>query len=59
MCKFNKRKIAATLAFASLFSGKSQAMETKSSQPVATVGGRILKLIARQIKKVCLFGQEY
>ena len=32
MSKFNKRKIAATLAFASLFSGKSQAMETKSSQ---------------------------
>ncbi|MBR0183860.1 MAG: hypothetical protein IJQ10_01665 [Clostridia bacterium] len=39
MSKFGKRKIAATLAFASLFSGKSQAMETKSSQNLATVGG--------------------
>ena len=39
MSKFDKRKIAATLAFASLFSGKSQAMETKNSQTLAAVGG--------------------
>ena len=39
MSKFDKRKIAATLAFASLFIGKSQAMETKSSQTVVAVGG--------------------
>ena len=38
MSKFDKRKIAVTLACASFFSGKSQAME-KSSQPVAAVGG--------------------
>lgn len=39
MSKFDKRKIAATLAFASLFSGKSQAMETKSPQSIAAVEG--------------------
>ena len=38
MSKFDKRKIAATLAFASLFSGKSQAMETKSLQTLGAVG---------------------
>ena len=48
MSKFDKRKIAATLAFASLFSGKSQAMETKSPQTLAAVGGRQLH------QKICL-----
>ena len=38
MSKFDKRKIAATLAFASLFSGKSQAMGTKSLQTLGAVG---------------------
>ena len=47
MSKFDKRKIAATLAFASLFSGKSQAMG-KSPQSLAAVGGRQLH------QKICL-----
>ena len=38
MSKFGKRKIAATLAFASLFSGKSQAMGTKSLKTLGAVG---------------------
>ena len=38
MSKFDKRKIAATLAFASLFSGKSQAMGTKSLKTLGAVG---------------------
>ena len=51
MSKFGKRKIAATLAFASLFSGKSQAMETKSSQNLATVGGATIASKNLPVKK--------
>ena len=56
MSKFDKRKIAVTLACASLFSGKSQAME-KSSQPVAAVGGGIA--LARGDKPKTLFTGKY
>ena len=51
MSKFDKRKIAATLAFASLFSGKSQAMETKSSQTLAAVGGATIASKNLPVKK--------
>ena len=51
MSKFDKRKIAATLAFASLFSGKSQAMETKSPQTLAAVGGATIASKNLPIKK--------
>ena len=51
MSKFGKRKIAATLAFASLFSGKSQAMETKSSQTLAAVGGATIASKNLPVKK--------
>ena len=50
MSKFDKRKIAVTLACASFFSGKSQAME-KSSQPVAAVGGVTSKINSTTNKK--------
>ena len=43
MKKFSKNKIALFLAFASIFSGKSQAMETKSHQTLAAVGGEVTK----------------
>ena len=43
MKKFSKNKIALFLAFASIFSGKSQAMETKSHQTLAAVGGEATK----------------
>ena len=51
MSKFDKRKIAATLAFASLFSGKSQAMETKSPQTLAAVGGATIASKNLPVKK--------
>ena len=43
MKKFSKNKIALFLAFASIFSGKSQAMETKCHQTLAAVGGEATK----------------
>ena len=43
MKKFSKNKIVLFLAFASIFSGKSQAMETKSHQTLAAVGGEATK----------------
>ena len=51
MSKFDRRKIAATLAFASLFSGKSQAMETKSSQNLAAIGGATIASKNLPVKK--------
>jgi hypothetical protein len=40
MSKFSKRKIAVTMAFASLFGGKTSAAQTdKIPQTVAAVGG--------------------
>ena len=57
MSKFDKRKIAVTLACASLFSGKSQAME-KSSQPVAAVGGVTSKINSTTNKKGLSVGEK-
>ena len=51
MSKFDRRKIAATLAFASLFSGKSQAMKTKSSQNLAAIGGATIASKNLPVKK--------
>ena len=51
MSKFDKRKIAATLAFASLFSGKSQAMGTKSLQTLGAVGGAAYNNDPRRIEE--------
>ena len=39
MSKFDKRKIAATLALTALLSDKASAMQTKSPQTVVAVGG--------------------
>jgi hypothetical protein len=46
MSKFSKRKIAVTMAFASLFGGKTSAAQTdKIPQTVAAVGGALLVTI--------------
>ncbi|MBR0183762.1 MAG: hypothetical protein IJQ10_01160 [Clostridia bacterium] len=45
MKRFGKNKIALFLAFASVLSGKTQAMnEPKSHQILAAVGGRLVRI---------------
>ncbi|MBO6127243.1 MAG: hypothetical protein J6P21_04575 [Clostridia bacterium] len=61
MAKFDRKKIAAALAFAALFCNKTSAMNTnkngvKNSQTLGAVGGRFLVLIQKRLQdlKVCL-----